>query len=400
MSFLDSLRPASFRGVAFFVDLASKEFGPRTVSHGMTLRTSPVHEFLGTLPESFTIEALLYGDDLEAQSRVFDAALTEQATGRLVHPLYGELDAVVIGPVRSSLSTREGRVLRYSIPFQRAGGEASPTTRVDTVARVSSAAALAKTAVIDEFTNAFAAAGQHALVLDAARASLTSLTSSILDQFRGWAATSIVTNASPAAVRLADAPEVLLAAPASLANELYGLVQTGAAATSGASLLLSIAADGALTLPSTPVTTPARIRAAENDTALVQLVRAAAAIEAVTAGTAAGWESREEAEAWRNDAGDLLAAISESAGTETTWKRMADLRAAVTRDVAVRALPLPRLRTTVPAQTESSLLIAYRLDGDNLTTLFDRAGEIVTRNRIRHPGFVPGGRSLEVLVDE
>lgn len=400
MSFLDSLRPASFRGVAFFVDLASKEFGPRTVSHGMTLRTAPVHEFLGTLPESFTIEALLYGDDLEAQSRVFDAALTEQATGRLVHPLYGELDAVVIGPVRSSLSTREGRVLRYSIPLQRAGGETSPTTRVDTVARVGSASALAKTAVIEEFTNAFAVAGQHALVLGAARASLTSLTSSILGQFRGWAATSIVTNASPAAVRLAEAPEALLAAPASLASELYGLVQTGAAATSGASLLLSIAADGALTLPAAPVTTPARVRAAENDAALVQLVRAAAAIEAVTAGTAVGWESREEAEAWRNDAGDLLAAISESAGTETTWKRMADLRAAVTRDVAVRALPLPRLRTTVPAQTESSLLIAYRLDGDNLTTLFDRAGEIVTRNRIRHPGFVPGGRSLEVLVDE
>lgn len=400
MSFLDSLRPASFRGVAFFVDLAAKEFGPRTVSHGMTLRTEPVHEFLGALPESFTIEALLYGDDLDAQSRVFDAALTEQATGRLVHPLYGELDAVVIGPVRSSLSTREGRVLRYSIPFQRAGGEASPTTRVDTVARVNSAAALAKTAVIDEFANAFAAAGQHALVLDAARASLTSVASSILARFRGWAATSIVANASAAASRLANASDALLAAPSDLASELYGLVQTAAPAERGADLLLSIAADGALTLPVAPVTTPARVRAAGNDAALVQLVRAAAAIEAVTAGTVAGWESRDEAEAWRNEAGDLLAAISESAATETTWKRMADLRATVTRDVAVRALPLPRLRTTVPVQTESSLLIAYRLDGDDLTTLFDRAAEIVTRNRIRHPGFVPGGRALEVLVDE
>ena len=400
MSFLDSLRPASFRGVAFFVDLAAKEFGPRTISHGMTLRTEPVHEFLGALPESFTIEALLYGDDLDAQSRIFDAALTEQASGRLVHPLYGELDAVVIGPVRSSLSTREGRVLRYSIPFQRSGGEASPTTRVDTVARVNSAAALAKSAALAEFTDAFAVAGQHALVLDAARASLASLASAVLGQFRGWAATSVVTGAAASAARLANAPETLLASPASLASELYGFVQTGSAAASGANLLLSLAAPGAISLPAAPVTTPARVRAAGNDAALVQLVRAAAAIEAVSAGTAAGGESREEAEAWRNDAGDLLAAISESAAAETTWKRMADLRAAVTRDVAVRALPLPRLRTTVPAQTESSLLIAYRLDGDDLTTLFDRAGEIVTRNRIRHPGFVPGGRPLEVLVDE
>lgn len=400
MSFFARLRPASFRGVAFFVDLAAKEFGPRTVSHAMTLRTEPVHEFLGALPESFTIEALLHGDDLEAQSLAFDAALTEQAKGRLVHPLYGELDAVVVGPVRSILSTREGRILRYSIPFQRAGGEASPTTRADTVARVNSAALLAKTAVIDEFVNAFAVAGQHALVLDAARSSLASLTSTILAQFRGWSAPSIMASASASAARLGDADDALLASPPNLASELYSFVRGGTVAPDGSALLLALARPGTLALPFPVVTTPARAVAAANDAALLQFVRAASAIEAATAGTAAGWKSRDEAEAWRDEAGELLSGLADSARDETSWKRMADLRAAVTRDVALRALPLPRLRTTVPAQTESSLLTAYRLDGDELTTLFARAGEIVARNRVRHPGFVPGGRPLEVLVDE
>jgi prophage DNA circulation protein len=400
MSFFDRLRPASFRGIAFFVDLAAKEFGPRTVSHGMTLRTEPVHEFLGTLPESFTIEALLYGDDLDVQSRAFDAALTEQATGRLVHPLYGEIDAVVIGPVRSALSTREGRILRYSIPFQRAGGEASPTSRVDTEARVNSAAAVTRTAVIDEFAAAFAVAGQHALVLESARASLSILSAAIIGRFRGWAATSLVARAAESAARLANPSDALLAVPSALADELYGFVSAATAAPHSSALLLSLARPAGLALPAAPATTPARAVAARNDGALFQLVRAAAAIEAVAAGTASGWRSREEAEAWRDDVSAVLARLSESAADETSWKRMSDLRAAVTRDVAVRALPLPRLRSMTPSQTESSLLVAYRLDGDELTSLFDRASEIVTRNRVRHPGFVPGGRPLEVLVDE
>jgi len=39
-----------------------------------------------------------------------------------------------------------------------------------------------------------------------------------------------------------------------------------------------------------------------------------------------------------------------------------------------------------------AIVLAYRLYGDA-----ERADEIVARNRVRHPGFVPGGQPLEVL---
>lgn len=45
--------------------------------------------------------------------------------------------------------------------------------------------------------------------------------------------------------------------------------------------------------------------------------------------------------------------------------------------------------TTMPA-----LLIAHRVYGDAR-----RADDIVSRNRIAHPGFVSGGQVLEVLKD-
>jgi len=42
------------------------------------------------------------------------------------------------------------------------------------------------------------------------------------------------------------------------------------------------------------------------------------------------------------------------------------------------------LRTYAPIETVSALVLAHALYGDAL-----RSGEIVTRNRVRHPGFVP-----------
>ncbi|MNQ86556.1 hypothetical protein D3C85_1017540 [compost metagenome] len=42
------------------------------------------------------------------------------------------------------------------------------------------------------------------------------------------------------------------------------------------------------------------------------------------------------------------------------------------------------LRVYAPAETVSALVLAHALYGDAL-----RSGEIVARNRVHHPGFVP-----------
>jgi prophage DNA circulation protein len=47
-----------------------------------------------------------------------------------------------------------------------------------------------------------------------------------------------------------------------------------------------------------------------------------------------------------------------------------------------------RFSATLPA-----LVVAHRVYGDAT-----RADEIVSRNRVRHPGFVPGGIALEVAT--
>ena len=91
-------------------------------------------------------------------------------------------------------------------------------------------------------------------------------------------------------------------------------------------------------------------------------------------------------------AADALA----EAGLHDAWTEMLGLRAAVVQDTSARAALLPALRRIQLPTTLPAALVAYRLDGDDLNGLFDRAQALTTRNRVRHPLFVPGGRVLEV----
>jgi prophage DNA circulation protein len=47
-----------------------------------------------------------------------------------------------------------------------------------------------------------------------------------------------------------------------------------------------------------------------------------------------------------------------------------------------------------PQATQPALVLAYSLYEDA-----SRDADIIARNNVRHPGFVPGGRTLEVLAD-
>ena len=95
-----------------------------------------------------------------------------------------------------------------------------------------------------------------------------------------------------------------------------------------------------------------------------------------------------------------LRAIEEIARQAVIAPFLADaLRRAVTADLTARGGTLARLQTHVPAVTMPALVIAQRLYGDP-ARMEARAAEIVARNKVPHPGFVPGGAALQVLSAE
>jgi prophage DNA circulation protein len=103
----------------------------------------------------------------------------------------------------------------------------------------------------------------------------------------------------------------------------------------------------------------------------------------------------------RDRVSDALAGAADRAGAagwDATWRSLSSLRASVVADLAARAAPLPRLRQVTLAAAIPATVLAYRLDGDRLDDVFGRGMALAERNRVRHPGFMPAGRPIEVLL--
>ena len=83
-----------------------------------------------------------------------------------------------------------------------------------------------------------------------------------------------------------------------------------------------------------------------------------------------------------------------AAESDDVYSALAGLRAATVKDITVRGADRARLVSYTPIDSLPAVVIAYQLYDDA-----SRDDEIVVRNRVRHPGFVPGGAPLEVLSD-
>jgi len=82
--------------------------------------------------------------------------------------------------------------------------------------------------------------------------------------------------------------------------------------------------------------------------------------------------------------------VSESAADEV-FDTLQTLRAKV-----VQALPdpkLPEIQRIAMRQATPTLVLSYQIYGDAL-----RESDITARNKIKHPGFIPGGSSVEVVI--
>ena len=138
-----------------------------------------------------------------------------------------------------------------------------------------------------------------------------------------------------------------------------------------------------------PLTTANRRIQAENQTALVQLVRGlAAAVYAGRAGTAEH-RDRTQALAARRSISDAIDASADASNTPV-FRAFRELKATVVDLTEQRLRELPRVVTESPSTVLPSLVLAYSIYED-----IDRAGEIVGRNVLERPGFVPA-RPIQV----
>ncbi len=83
---IDDLRPASFRGVGFYVSDDKGEYGRRNITHEYPMRDTPYIEDMGQKATKFAVTGYLFGDDWVAQKDAIVAACTARGPALLQLP--------------------------------------------------------------------------------------------------------------------------------------------------------------------------------------------------------------------------------------------------------------------------------------------------------------------------
>jgi hypothetical protein len=419
-SLLPGLMPAAWRGVPFHMIDAEHSVGRRiitTLYPGLDLNT---HQDLGRLDGPIPVSGLVIGPDYVAQARRLEAAFARAGAGTLLHPWRGQIRCVLLRPARISFASDELMVARIEAEFDPEMRPRGPIGLISSLAGLLGAAgdllAAARALALDVLALPMGALGLVAEIRATAGA-VVEIAAGFVSEGRHAAAAARDIGLAFDALTRADlaGPD---AAPAHLASaiELSVLAirkasmplpepSIGPANQSGysrpaprdprAGALAMIGLAGRLAALA-PAPAAAAIPLAAEMMAMSALVELASAIP---------FESRQDAQAWRARVDDALAAHGARIAAHAAaapgqaalpWRRVAATRAALARDINEAVGRLPSVISIETGPGLSAWLIAQSVAGDNPQRLTGVYADIMRRNRLRHPGRLPGGR-IEVL---
>lgn len=376
---------ASFRGVPFNVDTAERQGGRRGVTHEYPFRDEPFREDLGRQVRKFTVEGHVVGADyISARDRLIAALESPSGPGQLVHPYYGTRHVAVSG-FRVRESATEGGVARFSIEFEETPSTPQePTAAVDTSTVLTTKAAATRTAVVSEFTTAYAP-GVHT---DSLAGAVSATAGAVADVLQ--AATQDVQEGAAAAARsaaLVDEAATLVQSAEAVAQALVDLFDA-ASGLSSADLLPVYDVDPG---PYPSTVTENRVIEGENFDALQQLTQRLVVVRAAELALLETFVSYEAALSAREAIAELLDEQAELAG-DVAYPGLVELRAALVNAVPGAGSTLPHLISYTPPETVPSLVLAWRLYRSSALE-----GDVLARNSVPNPLFVVGGTALEVL---
>jgi prophage DNA circulation protein len=396
--------PASFRKIPFFVESAEFAGGRRSVKHEFFGKDEQFVEDTGRKGREFQIEGYVLGEDYFTARDALIDELEKAGPGELIHPYHGQRQ-VVCSSFRVRSSAKDGGIAMFTISFDQ-----TETTPSFPKATLDSKSALKATAV-----SALSAAKLELLAL----ANVSSLANGALNKLTG-----MVTGASRQLSSLLGPLASTTQALASLKQSLSDLSANAAgAARAPGDMFDTIAATvGALGAAGDPVTAVRSLLAAYNfdpgsarpatDTLASQVeqtshdayARAIARINLIQAtivsleGVASpdvegAYRSYEDALATRDSLTGALDEQLELAG-DTLFPMLMQLRANLVAAVPGPESDLAHLVEHTLLVTLPSLLVSHQLYGN-----LDGEADLIARNHIKHPGFVPGAVSLAVLSE-
>lgn len=396
MTWRDKLLQPSFRGVPFWTDSTARHGGRRLHVIEFPRRSKPAVHDLGRRPSVHTIDAYVNGDDyMLARDRLI-TALEQEGPGELVHPYHGQV-RVSVERWRELETSRDGGMARFSITFVEAPEKSGLQTEDDPASVLDQAAQSVKDQAGAQLLEDLAVDGVPEFVREAGVDQMFDL-GGIVDKMGVFS--DVAEDIAAQAQRVEDLIErgsELITSPVSVRDAIVdaisgvrGKLTNAVGALSSFERLFDLGIHSRRS-----VSGSARLAqsAQGNAQAIVTLARHVAVAEATRAAAAAPWETYEDALAARESILAEIDGLADLANDEA-FLALLDLRAGLVGSVPREAESLPRLGSTSVSAPVPALVLAYELYGAT-----DREADIVARNRVRHPGFLPAGTPLGVLVD-
>ncbi|WP_336212037.1 DNA circularization protein [Enterobacter sp. P82] len=428
----DRLREASFRGVPFSVEDDEGTFGRRVQVHEYPNRDKPFTEDLGRATRRMTINAYLIGDDYADKRDRLIGAVETAGPGTLVHPQYGEMQGSIDGQVRLTHSNAEGRMCRVSFQFVESGELSFPVAGMATAQRLKQSGGLFDDAIESMFS-AYSLSGIADFIQNDVLADAAAMLGDVADAFR------MVDSGVSSAMRLLQGDLSVILMPPSAASdfvrELQKAWRAGDRLTGDTSdLVTMIKTMSGVTLD--PGLAPRGTWPTDSGSVEVQKARSnmiASVIRSSAISTASqavstlaqpktiaapqGQAGKISGGAASNDIINISHPALDGSGTTVapedppTWDELTEIRSAlnaaidqeqlrITDDRIFQQITVLRtdLNRDISARLAQVEITAERTPPDVLPALVlaanwyddaDREKDILSRNLVRHPGFVP-----------
>lgn len=249
MAWNDRLREAAYTSPSG----VRQVFAYENVSKSVTKKTS-AFEFpdadgtfvqdLGHAGRRYPLRVFFWGDDHDLEAKAFEDALLERGEGKLEHPLYGTVDVVPFGEIktRDDLKTAANQSI-LEVTFWTTIGLVYPTSQQDPAAAV--------LAAVEEYNAAAAAEFEEVTSLDSAveQATFKNTYESLLDSAKGGlqAIADVQDDVRTQFNAIVDSVEqgidILVAQPLTLAFQTVQLIQAPARALTNIEARLTAYAD-------------------------------------------------------------------------------------------------------------------------------------------------------------
>jgi len=178
----DSLLPASFRGVGFFIEKAVVPAGRKGQLHEFPQRDEPYFESLGKQSKVHTLTGFIVGPDCFEQRDKLLQALEQEGAGELVHPWLGRVQ-VQVGECGVTHNLSEGGLVRLDLKFYPANPLKFPVSTLNTRRQLLGASESLLDSALRRYRSVMATVDAVRINIQALRSALSGVFATIQLQF-------------------------------------------------------------------------------------------------------------------------------------------------------------------------------------------------------------------------